>query len=137
MNCPIYVSFRPTVLASSFCSPRAGGGAVDLGGPSVFQGGPKFEIKHKSRCLQKNQFLNWRLAPPGPFATALFFPHLTNMSIGGPGHLWPALCFPHRTNKIIKKTSLDLSCFLGFNFDGRPIKFQIHSCKGNIVEIYV
>ena len=25
--------------------------------------------------------------------------------------------------------------FLGFNFDGEPIKLQIHSCTGNIVEI--
>ena len=29
--------------------------------------------------------------------------------------------FPHPTNKILKKTSVDLSSFLGFNFDGRPI----------------
>ena len=43
-------------------------------------------------------------------------------------------CFPYPTNKILKKTSLDLSSFLGLNFDGRPIKFQIHSCRGNIVE---
>ena len=42
---------------------------------------------------------------------------------------------PHRTNKILKKTTLDISFFLGFTFDGRPIKFQIHSCRGNIVEI--
>ena len=40
------------------------------------------------------------------------------------------------TNKILKKTSLDLSFFLGFNFDGRSIKFQMHSHRGNIVEIY-
>ena len=39
------------------------------------------------------------------------------------------------TNKILKKTSLDLSSFLGFSFDRRPIKFQIHSYRGNIVEI--
>ena len=24
---------------------------------------------------------------------------------------------------------------LGFNFDGGPIKLQMHSCRGNIVEI--
>ena len=29
--------------------------------------------------------------------------------------------FPHPANKMLKKTSLDLSSFLGFNFDGRPI----------------
>ena len=46
-----------------------------------------------------------------------------------------SFCSPHPTNKILKKTSLDLSSFLGFNFDGRPIKFQIHSCRLNIVEI--
>ena len=44
---------------------------------------------------------------------------------------------PYPINKILKKTSLDLSSFLDFNFDGRPIKFQIHSCRGNIVEINV
>ena len=38
---------------------RAGGRAVDLGGPSVCQGGPKFEIKHKSCCLQKSKLVNW------------------------------------------------------------------------------
>ena len=42
---------------------------------------------------------------------------------------------PHPTNKFSEETSLDLSSFLGFNFDGRPIEFQIHSCRGNIVEI--
>ena len=35
-------------------------------------------------------------------------------------------CSPNPTNKILKKTSLDLSSFLGLNFDGRPITFQIH-----------
>ena len=38
-----------------FCSlwlGRAGGRAVDLGGP-------KFEIKRKSRCLQKSKLVNW------------------------------------------------------------------------------
>ena len=33
---------------------------VDLGGPSVYQGGPKFEIKHSSRCLQKKKLVKWR-----------------------------------------------------------------------------
>ena len=41
---------------------------------------------------------------------------------------------PHPTNKISNKVSLELSSFLG-NFDGRPIKFQIHSCRGIVVEI--
>ena len=37
----------------------AGARAVDLGGPSVYQGGKaKFEIKHKSRCLQKSKRVN-------------------------------------------------------------------------------
>ena len=44
-------------------------------------------------------------------------------------------CSTHPPSKILKKTSLDLSSFLGFNFDGRPIKFQIHLCRGTIVEI--
>ena len=42
---------------------------------------------------------------------------------------------PYPTNKILKKTSLDLSSFLGFNFDGSPIKFQLHWCRGIIVKI--
>ena len=45
------------------------------------------------------------------------------------------ILFPHPTNKILKKTSLDLSSFLDFNFDGRPIEFWIHSCRGNTVEM--
>ena len=40
---------------------------------------------------------------------------------------------PHSTNKILK-AFLDLSSFLGNNFNGRPIAFQIHSCRGNIGE---
>ena len=53
---------------------------------------------------------------------------------------------PRRTNYFLLKrrtcppkggrmVSLDLSSFLGFTFYGRPIKFQIHSCRSNIVEI--
>ena len=38
---------------------RVGARAVDLGWPSVYQGRPKFEIKHKSRCLQKRKVVNW------------------------------------------------------------------------------
>ena len=49
---------------------RAGARAVDLGGPSVYQGGPKFEINHKSHCFQKSKLVDWG----GP-----------SMSIGGPG----------------------------------------------------
>ena len=45
--------------------------AVDLGGPSFNGGRPKFEIKHKSRCLQKRKVVIWggqacRLGRPGP-----------------------------------------------------------------------
>ena len=36
---------------------RDSGRVVDLG-PSVYQGGPKFEIKHKSRCLQRSKLVN-------------------------------------------------------------------------------
>ena len=46
-----------------------------------------------------------------------------------------SFCSPTPKTKFLKKTSLILSSFLGFNFDGRPIKFQIHSCRGNNVEI--
>ena len=44
----------------------------------------------------------------------------------------PFFCSPHHRNKILKKASLKLSSFLGFDFDGigRPIQFQIHSRKG-------
>ena len=42
-------------------------------------------------------------------------------------------CSPHHTSQILK-ISLDLSSFLAFNFDGRPIKLQIHSCRGIIVK---
>ena len=50
---------------------KAGARAVNLGEPSVYQGGPKFEIKHKSRCLPKSKLVNWgdqacRLGGPGP-----------------------------------------------------------------------
>ena len=38
---------------------RAGGRPVDLGGPSVDQGGPKFQIKLKSRRLQKSKLVDW------------------------------------------------------------------------------
>ena len=64
-------------------------------------------------------------------------PHVTCPIYEGfrPTVLAPSFCSPHPTNKIFNKTSLDLSSFLGFNFDGRRIKFQIHSCRGNIVEI--
>ena len=37
---------------------RADSRAVDLGGPSVYQGA-KFESKHKSGCLQKSKFVDW------------------------------------------------------------------------------
>ena len=39
-------------------SPRAGHRAVDLAGPSVCLGGPKFEIKHKSRSLEKSKLVD-------------------------------------------------------------------------------
>ena len=50
---------------------RVGGRAVDLGGP-------KFEIKHRSRCLQKSKLIDWRgqacrlgepAPPPPPLGT--------------------------------------------------------------------
>ena len=56
------------------CFRRAGARAIDLGGP-------KFEIMHKSRCLQKSKLVNWgakhvdwgaRL-PGTPLAPALGF----------------------------------------------------------------
>ena len=39
---------------------RAGDRTVDLGGAKRLSGGePKFEIKHKSRSLQKRKLFNW------------------------------------------------------------------------------
>ena len=38
---------------------RTGGRTVDLGGLSVYQGGPKFDIKHKSCCLHKSKLVDW------------------------------------------------------------------------------
>ena len=38
---------------------RAGARVVDLGRPSVYQEGTKFEIKHKSRCLRKKKRVHW------------------------------------------------------------------------------
>ena len=52
---------------------RPGDRAVDLGGASVYQGEPKFKIKHKSRCPQKSKLVNWeaqacRLGDQAPMA---------------------------------------------------------------------
>ena len=51
--------------------PRAGARAVDLGGPSVYQGGPKGEIKHKATAFKKVNLLiggtkhvDWGVRPP-------------------------------------------------------------------------
>ena len=52
-----------------------------------------------------------------------------------PTVLASSFCSLHPANKILKETSLDLSFFLDFSLDGRPIKFQMHSCRGNIVGI--
>ena len=49
---------------------RAGARAVDLGEPSVYQGRPNFEIRHKSRCLQKSNL------PLAPALDMLSAPHL-------------------------------------------------------------
>ena len=68
-------------------------------------------------------------------------PHVTcPIDVGfRPTVLASSFCSLHPTNKILKETSLDLRSFLrsflGFSLDGRPIKFQIHSCRGNIVGI--
>ena len=63
---------------------RASARAVDLGGPRVYQGGPKFEIKHKNRSLQKSNLVNWgglacRLGPPGPPGLPWRRPYLKQM----------------------------------------------------------
>ena len=47
------------IIAMKLLIIRAGGRAVDLGRPSGYHGGPKFEIKHKSRCLQKSKLVDW------------------------------------------------------------------------------
>ena len=33
---------------------------MNLGGSSVYQGGPKFKIENKNRCLQKSKLVDWR-----------------------------------------------------------------------------
>ena len=53
MLCSVSLTFY------EFQALRAGGKAVDLRGPSVYPGGPKFEIKHKNRCLQKLKLVDW------------------------------------------------------------------------------
>ena len=53
-------------LIKVFPAVRVGAKAVDLGGPRVYQGGPKFENKHKSRCLQKRKLVIGGARPPGP-----------------------------------------------------------------------
>ena len=60
------------LLPRNISLPRAGSREVDLGGPSVHQGDPKFEIMHKSHCLKKNKLVdweakhvNWGVGPPG------------------------------------------------------------------------
>ena len=47
------------ILHQSYIELRAGARAVDLGGPSVYQEGPKFEVKHNSCCLQKSKLVGW------------------------------------------------------------------------------
>ena len=37
---------------------RAGARAVNLGGPNVYQGGPKFEIKHKVAVFKRESLWN-------------------------------------------------------------------------------
>ena len=68
----------PTAKPRRWTPPlRAGARAVNLVGPSVYQGGPKFEIKRKRRCLQKIKLVNWGVKhvdwgawPPWPFLSA-------------------------------------------------------------------
>ena len=57
--------------------PRAGGRAADSGGPSVYQGRPKFEMKHKSRCLQRSRpkYVNWAGKHVGWGGQAFHSPH--------------------------------------------------------------
>ena len=38
---------------------RVGARAVNFGVPSVYQRGPKLEIKHKSHCFQKSELVDW------------------------------------------------------------------------------
>ena len=84
-------TFYPKICAialRSRVSFRGGTRAVDLvGGASVYQGGPKFEVKHNSRCLQKSKLVDWRgqacrlgePGPPGPpLAPALVSEHISN-----------------------------------------------------------
>ena len=93
LNCPGPICPR---IAYHTKMGRAGGGAVDLGGhASVYQGGPKFEFKHKSRYFQKSKLVDWG----------------GSMLIGGSGPQdplgsgpddggIPLSAFPHGTSKL-------------------------------------
>ena len=56
-----------------------------VGGAKRLSGGPKFEIRHKSRCFQESKIVNW-----GRQACQL----------GGQPPLAPALVQAHRTRKV-------------------------------------
>ena len=74
---------------------RAGTRAVDLGGPSVYQGGPKFEIKQKSRCLQKSKLVNWR-------GQAFRLGRQAPLAYGNLTKIRRLKCYKHRNHNLLK-----------------------------------
>ena len=69
-------SMRYTSSLKSYQPSRACARAVYLGGPSVYQEGPTFEIKHKSHFLQKRKLVNWGgQAPLSAGPAAICLPH--------------------------------------------------------------
>ena len=105
---------------------RAGARAVDLGGPSVHQGRPKFEVKHNSRCLQKSKLVDWRgqacrlggampLLGAGPATRILqtdfgISEHLPEDQLGLANQLDPK-------QRLIKKLAK-----INFNYDAKPLQ---------------
>ena len=68
---------------------RAGGRTVDLGGPSVYQGRPKFEIMNKSCCLQKSglfiegaKHVDWGPGPSWSLLTPALMPKNAKFALG-------------------------------------------------------
>ena len=60
VQCRFKFSFGLSFIQESyfiFKTDRAGTRAVNLGGQTLIRGGPKFEIKHKSRCFQKQKLV--------------------------------------------------------------------------------
>ena len=88
---------RPLKVASCILSTRAGARAVYLGGPSIYQGGAKFEIKHKSRCLKKCKLVSWGTKHVDWSAGPVINLHLNKLASGS---FWSSL-----SSLLVRSTS--------------------------------